>query len=120
MAQAPLVMGEVLMVAVAVQVLAVQVLAEVASILREEMDPTTVLAEHRFYLAEPEVMLVGITRVIVEVMVVLVEEVEGGVMSWLEVEEEEAILVGRVVLLTLSIIGAVVVVLLIMELQQIT
>jgi hypothetical protein len=113
-------MGEVVMVAVAIQVLAVQVLAEVASILREEMEATTVLAEHRFYLAEPEVMLVGITRVIVEVMVVLVEEVEGGVISMLEVEEEEAILVGRVVS-QLTLTGVVlVVVLLIMELHQLT
>lgn len=113
-------MGEVLMVAVAIQVLAVQVLAEVASILREEMDPTTVLAEHRFYLAEPEVMLVGIARVIVEVMVVLVEEVEGGVIPMLEVEEEEAILVGRVVSLVTLTGVVLVVVLLIMELQQVT
>lgn len=91
-------MGEVLMVAAAPPAAAAAVvLAEVASILREEMERPTVLAEHRFYLAEPEVMLVGITRVIAEVMVVLVEEVEGGVIPWLEVEEEEAILVGRVV-----------------------
>jgi hypothetical protein len=92
----------------------------VASIRREEIPPPTVLAEHRFYLAEPEVMVVGIARFIVEVMVVLVEEVERGVIPWLEVEEEEAILVGRVVSQVTLTVVVVVVVLLIMELHQLT
>ena len=109
------------MVTAVVQVLLmVQVLVEVVLILREEMH-SKVLVVHRFYLAELEVV-VGEHQVPISlvVMVVLVEEVEGGVMFKPGEEEEEVIRADKVVTETTLTVEEVVVVLSIMELQQLT
>ena len=87
--------------------------------MREEMEHQE-LVEHRFYLAESEVLLA--TCLIMEVMVALEVEEVVILIVLLEEEEEEGIPVAREVLMALAVqvVAVVVVVLLIMELQQLT